>query len=152
MSAYNFKKRWEGQLLAGSKLTTLRVDRKDGRVPRVGEKFSAFVGMRTKQCRRLFDSIIEKVERISIEAIHGESEFDPLNYLVKRDGLGLSFEQGTKLAQADGFGDLDQFISFFEVEHSIHVDRFNGWLIHWKPIPRDGLELIAPAAARSAGK
>lgn len=139
MSAYNFKKRWESQLRDGSKQTTLRKVRKDERRPKVGEPFSAFVGMRTKSCRRLFDSTIQSVACIDIEAIHPESEFEPLDYIILRDGVLMVGAEANRMAQRDGFEDLDHFISFFEVEHLIHAIPFSGHLIEWAP--REALAL-----------
>lgn len=133
MSAYGFKARWEAQLLARTKLTTLRVDRKDGRAPRVGEQFSAFVGMRTKQCRRLFNSTISEVHRVKIIAVLGESEFEPVNYRIYNDGGLMTFSQGTKMAKEDGFKDLEDFTQFFEEAHQIQSTQFSGWLIRWNP-------------------
>lgn len=134
MSAYGFKARWVPKLLDGSKLTTLRADRKDGRAPKVGEKFSAFVGMRTKGCRRLFDSVTSQLNRIRIEPRLGESEFEPVNYAIFCDGRMLSTAQGEAMARADGFDSLEDFTRFFEEEHSIETKIFWGWLITWQPI------------------
>lgn len=132
MSAYGFKARWEAPLRALTKLTTLRVDRVDGRIPRVGQKFSAFFGMRTKQCRRLFDSTIESVDRIVIvSSEYGETASERARHAIFRNGQLLRLRPANKLAVDDGFEDLDDLLSFFEAEHAIHLKPFRGWLIRW---------------------
>ena len=131
MSAYGFKARWEEPLRRDAKLTTLRKERKDGRAPRVGEKFSAFVGMRTPHCRRLFDSTISEVTRVRINAVLGESEFEPVNYAILCDGRMLNEAEGERFAREDGFESLEKFIAFFEEEHAIQTTGFIGYLIRW---------------------
>jgi hypothetical protein len=134
MSAYGFKARFEAPLLAGTKLTTIRADRKDGRVPKVGGRFIAAMGMRTKKYRALFESTIEKVSRFQIEAVCGESEFEPMDYMICVDSNIMDRGEAETMAKADGFDGLDDFLRFFEAEHSIDTRGFKGWLIRWKPL------------------
>ena len=131
MSAYNFKKRWELQLRAGTKLTTLRANRKDRREPRIGEPFSAFVGMRTKHCRRLFDSTIVNIDRIELDVALGEGGITPIKYSVFRNNELMRPAPALQLARDDGFKNLGQLISFFEAEHDVDRKPFRGWLIRW---------------------
>jgi hypothetical protein len=90
--------------------------------------------MRTKGCERLFESTIRSVDRIYIEPVHGESEFEPLDYRVCREGKLLDRRTANKMAVREGFRGLDHFLEFFEQKHSIDVEPFEGNLIEWEPV------------------
>jgi hypothetical protein len=65
MPAYSFKRQFVGAVEAGDKLHTIRGKRKAR--PKAGQRFVAYYGMRTRQCRKLLDSVITKVQDIRIE-------------------------------------------------------------------------------------
>ena len=138
---YGFKPYWEPKLLDGSKRTTLRKRRKDGRVPVVDEPFVACFGMRTKHFRRLFESTTEKVQSVRIalgKACKGYFRFHRMTldgpvgiYRITVDGRRLGWPEANEIAVADGFDDLTALLAFFEKEHKIHALPFEGYLIRW---------------------
>jgi hypothetical protein len=97
MSAYNFQAQFEGALISGAKGTTIRADRKDRRVPKVAEVFDAYVGMRTKNCRRLFRSTITRVQRFELF----EDPYTGGLFSIWRDGKKLGPGAADKLAIRD---------------------------------------------------
>lgn len=130
MPAYGFKSQFVAKILAGTKPHTIRAIRKDERVPRVGEPFIGYTGMRQPQCCWLFSSTTTKVEPIQI----GPERFDMDRFPeVRLNGTPLA--QGTvrpyiALIRADGFEDESQFIEHFVPQTG---DVFHGYLIHWNP-------------------
>lgn len=50
---FSFRREFESPILDGVKCQTIRPNRKDGRMPRAGDRVKLFTGMRTPQCKRL---------------------------------------------------------------------------------------------------
>lgn len=124
MSAYNFQPRFAPKIVDGSKLHTIRADRKDGRVPQIGERFFAYTGMRSLNCRKIMESTVTNVQRVRIRRDNGR-------FSVSIDEYVLACEERWKLSVNDGFGRLEEFIAWFEKSHRISIVPFNGWLITW---------------------
>lgn len=123
MAAYNFQKRFVGPIRAGTKHHTIRADRVDGRVPKVGEPLALYCGMRTKQCFKILDEnpLCTRVEPIRIE--YGEA----LRFVIIVDGCILDRGERERLAQADGFKDFDKMMEFWRGRLP-----FEGNIIHWR--------------------
>lgn len=128
--AYSFKPQFEEALRSGDKAQTIRALGKR-RHARPGEMVQIYVGMRTANCRLLFQSECVEVVPITIDQVHMgvDSEGHP-TWKVKIDGRRLSPKEITDLALADGFPNRYDFYRFFE-------DRlpFEGVLIRWKTPP-----------------
>ena len=133
MVAYSFKKRFGPPILAGTKAQTIRADRKRHASP--DELVQLFTGMRTRQCRRLGETLCLWVEPIRIELPRARRVpevliFDPAGALARHihtpDGL-------RDFARADGFADFDELHAFWRAEHP-SVDTFHGVLIRWQPL------------------
>lgn len=122
MAAYSFKKRFVPAIQAGTKGHTIRSDRKDGRVPKIGEKLHLFCGMRTKGCFRILPNAppCKRVERIFINVT-------PIGKTVVIDGHLLDKDEKERLAQADGFSDFAEMMAFWEGRLP-----FAGNIIHWR--------------------
>lgn len=127
MGAWGFNAQFVPRLLDGTKPHTIRADRKDGRVPKVGETFSAYYGMRTKQCTWLFDSVVTKVQPIVIKRGVFPFAYYPQVKIGKR---WLAPTQVLALAHADGFKYAKDFREHFVPNKD---DRFTGLLINWDP-------------------
>jgi hypothetical protein len=129
MPGYNFMPAMVPKLMAGVKPTTIRALRKDGRVPRVGERFVAFTGMRSQQCRRLFESVTREVSPIVIRRRAGW-----VQVLMRYDGrgswIGLGPRQIATLARRDGFAGVEDFRAFFLGKRR---KKFTGHLITFDP-------------------
>jgi hypothetical protein len=118
MPAYNFKPRFAELVRAGRKRQTIRALRKDGREPRVGETFVAYIGMRTKTCQRLHTGRITQVRRIRW----------PGRGVIYVDECCLTSHSAAEIAAADGFFHVFEFIDFFEQTHGF---PFEGHIINW---------------------
>jgi hypothetical protein len=117
MYVANFQTRFVALVEQGKKRQTIRAERKDGRQPRVGDTIRLYAGMRTKNCRRLGDSVIASVDRITI-ADDG----------VRIEGRLLMGVERHALAVADGFSDWTAMRDWFSKAHG---PEFWGWLIKW---------------------
>lgn len=120
MAAYNFKKQFVEPIRAGTKSHTIRADRKDGRIPKVGEMLALYCGMRTKGCFRILPEpvICTKVQPIDIQA---DSE------TILLQGDILEADEREQLAKADGFVDFAAMMRFWEGRLP-----FTGYIIHWR--------------------
>jgi hypothetical protein len=127
MSAYNFKEQFVEPILSKAKLHTIRRLRRDGRKPRVGERFIAYYGLRSIHTRRLFESVITKVEIIRIDW-----HPDGLAIYVNRRLLNASATRA--LARRDGFAGVAEMRSFWIKQNGLSAENpFCGHIIHWSP-------------------
>lgn len=129
MPAYSFKKRFVPMVLDGSKRHTIRADRQDGMVPKIGEWLSLYFAMRTKQCQFLLASPNTGTQRIVILPKLGR---------ITLDGTAIAADEMDSLAWRDGFrplpdsfdGAFDQMRRYWTVLHP-KVEKFAGNLVHW---------------------
>lgn len=131
MPAFSFKKQFVPFVESGEKTHTIRAKRKNR--PRPGQAFYAYYGMRTKQCRKLLQSTITRVQDIRIsdhEMVGGD--FTALRGLplVTVDGIELDRSELEQLAKRDGFRDAAHFWNFW----SDGDLPFRGDIIHWKRV------------------
>jgi len=129
-------------MLAGRKPHTIRALRKDGKLPKVGTPFAAYYGQRNKQCAWLFDSTIEKVQLIRIEAVPAKTHaiLPPIPYIrLASEGDTdpdwshvpiLALDKTKALITADGF---DYYSGFREHFLPTNTGHFLGTIIHWDP-------------------
>jgi len=114
-------------VLCKAKLQTIRALRKDRRAPRAGERFIAYTGMRTKGCRRLFESVITRVQVIRMEWSPGTGII-----AIYVDRRRLSGHGKTRLARSDGFATAGDMERFFVKTHGLGPGKpFCGHIIHW---------------------
>ena len=122
MPAFSFKKQFVETIQAGTKHHTIRGERVDGRVPaKAGDQLSLFCGMRTKGCFRILPGTVlcVRVESIEINA--------QTTGMVTVQGVPLDYGERETLAQADGFRNWDEMLSFWEGRLP-----FKGYIIHWR--------------------
>lgn len=99
MVALSFKSQFEAPVAAGLKLQTIRANRK--RNPRVGDRLQLYVGMRTKQCRKIRpDVVCTAVWPIEIWV---SRLMDSGITSVAINGIYLRRGEIERLAQLDGF-------------------------------------------------
>ncbi|KQZ87276.1 hypothetical protein ASD64_07200 [Mesorhizobium sp. Root157] len=145
MVAYSFKAMFSPQIIAGSKLQTVRADRK--RHARPGEPVQLYQGMRTRHCRKLVDPdpICTATRRIEIATT---VLIDDMIATILIDGIPLRPAEIEAFACADGFG-VDavgdwrwkhtgwrgsarwNMGHFWMTNHG--AGRFDGVLIEWRP-------------------
>ena len=121
MVAYSFKACFAEDIVSGRKRQTIRAERK--RHARPGERLQLFVGMRTRQCRKLIpDPVCLRVEPISIWV---PTKHEPAAVIQagKRQYVTEAF------AQADGFTSVEAFTRFWFDTHG--PGQFSGVLIGW---------------------
>jgi hypothetical protein len=135
VAAYNFQKRFVGPIRVGTKQHTIRADRKDGRVPKVGEGLWLYCGMRTKQCFKILDEAppCTRVLPIFFSDKHGLVLYEPFSQRhilcpeVTIEGGILALDECESLAKSDGFRNFPEMMAFW-------VGRlpFKGKIIHWQ--------------------
>ncbi|MCZ4281675.1 hypothetical protein O4H49_12870 [Kiloniella laminariae] len=131
MPAFNFQKRFATQITSGTKLSTIRAERKDKRSPAaVGDEVTLYTGMRTKNCNKLAKARISAVRTFMITNRRNNDGFDFTGYL---DGMPLSETSLHQLAIADGFENAQEMIEFFDKTYSI---PFAGWHISWEGLDK----------------
>jgi hypothetical protein len=136
MPAYSFQKRFVPPVERGDKTHTIRGKRKNR--PRPGQRFYAYYAMRTKQCRKLLESVITRVQDITIEQAERVCDTTSREGLVVYwnvlkitiDGDVLALDEAEALARRDGFQDLLEMSDFWPPSRL----PFYGDLIHWKPV------------------
>lgn len=118
MVAYNFKKQFAPAVKSGCKLQTIRAMRKRHAMP--GEAIQLYTGMRTKSCQKLIspDPTCKAIRPIKITVDS-----------VWVDGVILLRHEVERLAIADGFDGIPDFMRFFKETHGL---PFEGVLIEWQ--------------------
>lgn len=117
----NFVKELAPLVESGSKLQTIRANRKDGRRPKVGEELKLYTGLRTKGVRLL---------RPGTPAI----DVFPIQMHITRrtivsNGIPLLQSEIAAMAERDGFKDAIDFFAWFAAHHE---DYFEGWCVRWR--------------------
>jgi hypothetical protein len=117
MPAYSFQKQFVPFVESGEKTHTIRGKRKNR--PKPGQTFYGYYAMRTKQCRKLIQSTITRVQ--DIEIILG-----PFGMEITIDDERLSPDEIVALARRDGFDSASSMEKFWNGRYP-----FSGDLIHW---------------------
>lgn len=136
MVAYSFKAQFAGPIIDGTKCQTIRANRK--RHARVGEPLQLYIGMRTKQCRKLLDidPVCTNVSDIVIDIVDLAQTGFPIIDQIWVDDRPLSIAEIEAFAKADGF--LPVFTDppadilmaeFWQQNHG--YGRFEGVIIQW---------------------
>lgn len=122
MPAYCFQKQFVPFVESGAKTHTIRGKRKAR--PKPGQTFYAYYAMRTKQCRKLLQSTITRVQDITI--VRGDTGV----YCIVIDGEALFPDEKELLATRDGFANFEAMTRFWPPAKL----PFYGDIIHWKPV------------------
>lgn len=117
MPALNFMKKWAPDVEAGIKRCTIRKKRKDDQDPKPGQTLFLYTGMRTKCCRKLREDICLESVPILIDQSG-----------TRLNGLSLHPVDEYKLAKADGFKSVREYLDFFLKGAGT---QFEGFLIKW---------------------
>src|SRR5271170_7503724 len=112
MPAYSFQKRFVPKVESGEKTHTIRGKRKNR--PKPGQPFYGYYAMRTKQCRKLVESTITRVQDITIEQGKRICDIEAREGMhvywnvpkITIDGEVLARDEAEALARRDGFQDL----------------------------------------------
>ena len=132
MPAYSFQKQFVPFIESGEKTHTIRGKRKSR--PKPGQTFYGYYAMRTKQCRKLIQSTITRVQDIVIEVDHRYCDYIEGEHVIlvhpkmTIDGEVLADDEMETLARRDGFGDLRSMMMFWPDARL----PFSGDIIHWR--------------------
>ena len=117
---YNFKKRFEAPIVAGTKRQTIRAHRKDGRVPYPGDRLHGYVDLRSRRARKIVEATVTWVRNIAVDWPSG---------MIFLDGQQISSPiLMSKFARADGFADVAEMELFFRAQYGA---SFDGLVIQW---------------------
>lgn len=117
MPAYNYKVRFSVLVEEGLKTQTIRKKRK--RPTKEGDTLYHYVGMRTKKCRKLLESICEGVAAVEIGV--GGICTDGKMMLIGSPNADI-------FAEDDGFDNSEEMIQWFKETHGL---PFKGEVIYW---------------------
>ncbi len=132
MPAYSFQGQFVPVIENETKPHTVRANRKDGKVPKPGDRLYLYYGMRTKQCRKIGEAVCSGVKGVTIsdEGI----EFHGLwgGPLVKPDCDKFAWKDGFRpegsTAETPGAA-FKLLLHFFKQTHEL---PFKGVVIYWK--------------------
>ncbi|DBA34753.1 TPA_asm: hypothetical protein vir520_00028 [Caudoviricetes sp. vir520] len=125
MPALSFKKEFVDMVESGKKTQSIRLVGK--RQFRFGDKVYLYTGMRTKQCRKLGEGIINEVPF----SIGMHLNLDPPMLGCSRCDL----HRIKNLAQRDGFKDDQEMLQWFQKQYGKKSMFFN--VIRWELIKND---------------
>ncbi len=125
---YNFKPQFVAPIKFGTKLHTIRAERKDGRVPKPGDDLKLFTGLRQKGKA----TVIDMKPCVSVKGVlitHSGDPECPVTVCVQ--GKELAREELARLARNDGFSDLHSFSQYFAGQANLPLV---GHLISWAEV------------------
>jgi hypothetical protein len=128
MPAYNFKKQFVPAVESGQKTITIR---QTLRGAAKGKTAHLYYGLRTKQCRKIGEGVIEFAVPITLE----ETASGALSALIAPHlnnpllRVQLEVDGLEKLAADDGFDSVEAMHSFFKEQYTL---PFEGFVIAWK--------------------
>lgn len=126
MVAYSFLARFEPAIIAGTKIHTIRSDRR--RHARPGEQLQLYVGMRTRQCRLIAKQICTRVVPVLLRV----DEAGAARWWIWEAPV-LDHELDT-WAIAAGFRDGADMMAFWRKNPLVRPGfEFRGVLIGWAP-------------------
>ena len=110
MPPYNFKKQFAAKVESGEKRQTFRVNGKRPH-PKPGDTLYHYIGMRTKQCRRLRVAQCRSVEPTTLDILE-----TPHGNVMEVFVNGARVDREA-YAKADGFSSAEEMQRFFEHAH-----------------------------------
>lgn len=104
------------KILSGEKRQTIRRASPKWQNVKAGDKLTLYTGLRTKQCRKLGEAVVESVGKvvfyraglIAVVTRYGE------NWLTE---FWLTEDEVDELVRHDGFGDVHDFWKFFDAHY-----------------------------------
>ena len=114
------------KILSGEKRQTIRKASAKWANVKAGDKLTLYEGLRTKQCRKLGEAVVESITPIEIKS---EKRMIAGIWGEVMMGVYLTCEEIEKLAQDDGFYYISDFLKFFNSHYGEH---FVGNIIKWR--------------------
>ena len=110
------------KILSGEKRQTIRKTKEKWENVKVGDKLTLYTGLHTKDCCKLGEAEVESIENIDIYIGFIGSD-------VWLNGDNINEDVCEKLARADGFNGVRDFLEFFHDHYGVY---FKGKIIKWK--------------------
>ncbi len=130
-----FKERFADLVESGKKRQTIRAPRKDGRVPKVGERVYLYTALRTQAARKLGEGVVQSVHTLRLERRPGDGR--PIFADFDGGYIGLRYKDPDRferdIATRDGFSSPREMLDWFKHNHSL---PFDGTVIRWRLLPR----------------
>lgn len=99
------------KILSGEKRQTIRRASPKWENVKVGDKLTLYTGLRTKQCRKLGEAVVESVGKVAFYQAG-------LIGAITRDGeFWLTEDEVDELVMRDGFDDVYDFWQFFDAHY-----------------------------------
>ena len=99
------------KILSGEKRQTIRRASPKWKNVKVGDKLTLYTGLRTKQCRKLGEAVVESVGKVAFYKAG-------LIGAITRDGeFWLTEDEVDELVMRDGFDDAHDFWQFFDAHY-----------------------------------
>lgn len=127
---FSFRKQFADAVERGEKLQTIRQRRKDGRVPKPGDRVTLFTGMRTAYCRRLGKSTVTEAFPVHLDLERGD-------WLFIVNGVRLNFAESEAFAKLDGFRSALEMIEWFRDTYP-DDGAFDGFCTRWRSPKQHG--------------
>jgi hypothetical protein len=134
MVAYSFQRQFVDGIEAGTKLHTIRADRR--RHARPGEELQLYYAMRTRQCELIARRHCTQFLGVTLR-FYGRQRFQVFSVAQllhgewDRVGPVVAIADPDAFARADGFGDLEAMGRFWRDMHGRRA--FHGFLVGWGP-------------------
>lgn len=112
------------KILLGEKRQTIRRASPKWQNVKAGDKLTLYTGLRTKQCRKLGEAVVESITPICLLTV-------PLRAWIKTPSgvLRICDDDLDSIAIMDGFNNLCQFWQFFAEKYGDKESEFN--VIRW---------------------
>ena len=112
------------KILSGEKRQTIRRASPKWQNVKAGDKLTLYTGLRTKQCRKLGEAVVESITPIMID-----TECDNVAVETPLGDFNLDLPALNDLVARDGVDSNDEFFKFFCLNYS--VGRLKMVVIRW---------------------
>ena len=113
------------KILSGEKRQTIRRASPKWQNVKAGDKLTLYTGLRTKQCRKLGEAVVESITPIMID-----TECDNVAVETPLGDFNLDLPALNDLVARDGVDSNDEFFKFFLLNY--YVGRLKMVVIRWK--------------------
>ena len=157
MPAFNFQKQFVEPIKNGTKTSTIRKLRKDGRQPcKEGDQIKLYTGMRTKNCQLIAVAKVSRIREIAIEIDVNQGSKPRITSIFFDDAAkNVGFccpdlfwssdpslpkaekEKFEKFVKIEGFLSNIDFILFmlgYHGDKKCRTASFRGWQIEWRDV------------------
>lgn len=114
-----------GKIKSGEKRQTIRSASDKWANVKAGDRLTLYTGLRTKECRKLGEAVVESITPITLQSAAGWVEANTQLGVFRLSSIDLQ-----NLARRDGFENTRDFFAFFNRKYD--GDAFEFYVIRWK--------------------